>query len=130
MSVFRQILWMIVTIRLLGKQPKLPSCHESLVEYAAVLEIQYSRICANVGVARHRESAVMARGIVRLLGLIEAAEPLPSLLLVLRERHESQRSGQLPFHRPTPGACLSRAEAPIAHSVTGGLTSVVDIHEI
>jgi len=119
MSVFKQILWMIVTIRLLGNKPKLPSCRESLVEYAAVLEIQYSRICANVGVARHRESAVMARGIVGLLGLIEAAEPLPSLLLVLRERHESQRSGRLPFHRLTPGVSLTRGADTIALSATG-----------
>jgi len=39
-----------------------------------------------VGTERRREAAAIARRIVGLLGLTEAAEPLPRRLLVLVER--------------------------------------------
>jgi hypothetical protein len=86
MTVFQQVLWMIVNIRLLGKQPRLPLPQESLIQYAVALELQYSRICMRVGTARRREAAAIAWQIVGLLGLTEAAEPLPRRLLVLLER--------------------------------------------
>jgi hypothetical protein len=86
MTVFQQVLWMLLNIRVLGKQPRLPLPRESLIQYAVALELQYSRICMRVGTARRHEAAAIAWRIVRLLGLIEAAEPLPPRLLVLLER--------------------------------------------
>jgi hypothetical protein len=86
MTVFQQVLWMFVNIRVLGKQPRLPLPRESLIQYAVALELQYSRICMRVGTARRRETAAITWRIVGLLGLTEAAEPLPRRLLVLLER--------------------------------------------
>jgi hypothetical protein len=86
MTVFQQVLWMFVNIRVLGKQPRLPLPRESLIQYAVALELQYSRICMRVGTARRREAVAVAGRIVGLLGLTEAAEPLPPRLLVLLER--------------------------------------------
>ncbi len=86
MTVFQQVLWMFVNIRVLGKQPRLPLPRESLIQYAVALELQYSRICIRVGPARRHEAAAIAWQIVGLLGLTEAAEPLPRRLLVLLER--------------------------------------------
>ena len=86
MTVFQQVLWMFVNIRMLGKQPRLPLPRESLIQYAVALELQYSRICMSVGTARRREAAAIAWRIVGLLGLTEAAEPLPRRLLILLER--------------------------------------------
>jgi hypothetical protein len=86
MTVFQQVLWMLVNIRVLGKQPRLPLPRESLIQYAVALELQYSRICMRVGTVRRREAAAIAWRIVGLLGLTEAAEPLPRRLLVLLER--------------------------------------------
>jgi hypothetical protein len=34
MTVFQQVLWMFVNIRVLGKQPRLPLPRESLIQYA------------------------------------------------------------------------------------------------
>ena len=110
MTVFQQVLWMFVNIRLLGKEPRLPRSQETLIHYAAALEVQHCQISARLGVTRRRQAVATARRIIGLLGLTEAAEPLPPLLLVLLERHEGQGSGQLPFRRPTPGACLSRIQ--------------------
>jgi hypothetical protein len=92
MTVFQQVLWMFVNIRLLGKQPK-PLLRESMIQYAVALELQYSRICMRVGTARRREAADNARQIVGLLGLTEAAEPLPRRLLVLLERQSRSVRG-------------------------------------
>jgi hypothetical protein len=86
MTVFQQVLWMFVNIRVLGKQPRLPLHQESLIQYAVALELQYSRMCMRAGTARRREAADIAWRIVGLLGLIEAAEPLPRRLLILLER--------------------------------------------
>jgi hypothetical protein len=86
MTVFQQVLWMFVNIRLLGKQPRLPLLRESMIQYAVALELQYSRICVRAGTARRREAAAIAWRIVGLLGLTGAAEPLPRRLLVLLER--------------------------------------------
>ena len=92
MTVFQQVLWMLVNIRLLGKQPRLPLSGESLIQYAAALETQYSRICTHLGTARRCESTTIARRIVGLLGLTQAAEPLPPRLLGLLARHDRVRS--------------------------------------
>jgi hypothetical protein len=86
MTVFQQVLWMFVNIRVLGKQPRLPFPRESLIQYAVALQLQYSRICMRGGTARRREAAAIAWRIVGLLGLTGAAEPLQRRLLVLRER--------------------------------------------
>jgi hypothetical protein len=88
MTMFQQVLWMLVNIRLLGRQPKLPLSGESLIHYAAALEIQYSRICTHLGIARRREATAIAWRIIGLLGLTEAAEPLPPQLLGLLQRHD------------------------------------------
>ncbi len=86
MTVFQQVLWMFVNIRVLGKQPRLPLPRESLIQYAVALQLQYSCICTQLGMDRRREAAAIAWRIVGLLGLTEAAEPLPPRLLVLIER--------------------------------------------
>ncbi len=92
MNLFQQILWMIVKIRLLGRPPSLPLVGESLIHYAAVLELQYSRICEHLGPLRRHEVVDIARRIVGLLGLTQAAEPLPPQLLGLLARHDRLRS--------------------------------------
>ena len=43
MTIFQQVLWMFVNIRVLGKQPRSPLPRESLIQYAVALELQYSR---------------------------------------------------------------------------------------
>ena len=96
MTVFQQVLWMFVNIRLLSREPRLPLNQESLIHYAAALEIQYSRIWVQLGTARRREVATIAGGIVALLGLTQAAEPLPPKLLGLLARHDRVRSSHLP----------------------------------
>jgi hypothetical protein len=111
MTVFQQVLWMLVNIRLLGRHPTLPLAHESLIHYAAALEVQYSRICEHLGTVRRREAADIALGIIGLLGLIQAAEPLPTRLLILLERHESGRSCRFPFRRSTRCVCSSEIHA-------------------
>ena len=60
MTVFQQVLWMFVNIRVLGKQPRLPFPRESLIQYAVALQLQYSRICMRAGTARRREAADIA----------------------------------------------------------------------
>ena len=97
MTVFEQILWFLIQIRLLGRPPKLPIPRESLIHYAAVLEIQYSRICVQLGTARRREVVAIAGGIIALLGLTQAAEPLPPKLLSLLDRNQRARPA-----RPVP----------------------------
>jgi hypothetical protein len=77
MTLFQQVLWMTVNIRVLGKEPASPLYGRSLIQYAATLQLQYSRICTQVGSSRRREGLIVANGIIQLLGLIEAAEPLP-----------------------------------------------------
>lgn len=86
MSVLQQVLWMYVNLRVLGKQPRLPLSGESLIQYAAALEIQYSHICTHLGTRRRRDASAIALRIIDLLGLIEAAEPLPSRLLIMLDQ--------------------------------------------
>jgi hypothetical protein len=91
MIVFQQVLWMFVNIRMLGKEPRLALSHESLAQYAIALKLQYCRISMRLGTARRLEAVAIARRIVGLLGLTEAAEPLPPPLLNLLERHRSSK---------------------------------------
>jgi hypothetical protein len=86
MTAFQQVLWMYVNLRVLGKQPRSPLSGESLIQYAAALEIQYSRICVHLGLRRRRDASAIAARIIDLLGLIEAAEPLPSRLLTMLDQ--------------------------------------------
>jgi hypothetical protein len=89
MTVLQQILWMFVNIRVLGKEPRLPLSRENLIQYVVALELQYCRISMQLGTARRLEAIAIAGRLVRLLGLMEAAEPLPPPLLILLERHRS-----------------------------------------
>jgi hypothetical protein len=91
MTVFQQVLWMFVNLRVLGKQPRLPLSRENLVQYAIALELQYCRISTRLETARRLEAAAIAWRIVGLLGLTQAAEPLPPLLLILLERHRPSK---------------------------------------
>jgi hypothetical protein len=91
MTVFQQVLWMFVNIRLLGKQPNPSSPGESLIQYATALELQYCRICMRSS-AKRRERTALASAMVQILGLTEAAEPLPPWLLVLLDRHRRRLS--------------------------------------
>jgi hypothetical protein len=70
-----------------GKIARLPAQSDDLIRYAAVLELQYSRICTQHGIARRRQMAATAWRLIGLLGLTEAAEPLSPRLLMLLERH-------------------------------------------
>ena len=87
MTVFEQVLRTFVYIRVLGNQPTLPAPGDDLIRYAAALEVQYSLICKQSGIARRRQTAIIAWHLIELLGLTEAAEPLPPRLLVLLDRH-------------------------------------------
>jgi len=60
---------------------------DDLIRYAAALEVQYSRICTQPGIASRRQTATTAWQLIGLLGLTEAAEPLPPRLLILFDRH-------------------------------------------
>jgi hypothetical protein len=91
MTVFQQVLWMFVNIRVLGKKPRLPLSRETLAQYAIALELQYCRISMRLGTARRLEAVAIAWRIVGLLGLTEAAEPLPPPLLILLKRHRSSK---------------------------------------
>jgi len=73
MTVFEQVLWMFVNIRILGKQPRPPAYGDDLIRYAAALEVQYSPICKQSGIARRRQTAIIAWHLIELLGLTEAA---------------------------------------------------------
>jgi hypothetical protein len=87
MTVFEQVLRTFVYIRVLGKQPRLPAPGDDLIRYAAALELQYSRICTTLGMKPRHDAAAISGLIIGLLGLTEAAEPLPPRLLVLLARH-------------------------------------------
>jgi hypothetical protein len=61
MTVFQQVLWMFVNIRVLGRQPRLPLPRESLIQYAVALNLQYSRICIRLGTEHRHEAGAIAR---------------------------------------------------------------------
>ncbi|MGB8478580.1 MAG: hypothetical protein WCE63_07035 [Acidobacteriaceae bacterium] len=88
--VFDHILWMFVCLRLLGAEPSFPRPGDSLVQYVAALEIEYCRIRLVAGPAACCEAGELARHLIRILGLPQAAEPLPSALLPLLFRRLSR----------------------------------------
>ncbi|HET9100687.1 MAG TPA: hypothetical protein VFN62_09875 [Acidobacteriaceae bacterium] len=88
--VFKHILWMFVCLRLLGAEPAVPRLGDSLVQYAATLEIEYCRRRVTAGSTACREAGELAGHLIRLLGLPQAAEPLPPTLLPLLLRHSAK----------------------------------------
>ena len=81
--VFEHILWMFVCLRLLGSEPADPSPGMTLFAYAAELELQYCRLRSSAGATASSEARELTRNLIGVLGLPEAAEPLPSSLLPL-----------------------------------------------
>lgn len=90
--VFEHILWMFVCLRLLGSEPAAPSTGMTLFAYAAELEMQYCRLRVSAGAAASSEARELTRDLVGILGLSQAAEPLPPSLLQLLFRDAADRS--------------------------------------
>lgn len=88
--VFQHILWMYVCLRLLGSEPAVPLPGVTLFEYAATLEIQYCELRISAGASASREAREHAHDLIRMLGLPQAAEPLPPSLLPLLLRHPAK----------------------------------------
>ena len=88
--VFQHILWMYVCLRLLGSEPALPPPGVTLFEYAASLEIQYCQLRISAGAAASREARELTDNLIHMLGLPQAAEPLPPSLLPLLLRHAAK----------------------------------------
>lgn len=85
--IFQHILWMYVCLRLLGSEPVAPSPGVTLLEYAATLEIQYCRLRISTGAAASLSARELTHNLIHMLGLPQAAEPLPSSLMPLLLRH-------------------------------------------
>lgn len=81
--VFDHILWMFICLRLLGAEPSTPIPGDSLVHYAVALEIEYSQLRITAGAAACNEAGELARFLIHMLGLPQAAAPLPPALLPL-----------------------------------------------
>ena len=81
--VFEHILWMFACLRLLGSEPVNPSPGMTVFAYAAELELQYCRLRVSAGAAASSEARELTRDLVGILGLPQAAEPLPPSLLPL-----------------------------------------------
>ncbi len=89
--VFEHILWMFVCLRLLGSEPAAPTPDVTLCEYAAELELQYFRLRISAGAAASRQARELTRNLIGILGLPQAAEPLPPSLLPLLFRDATDR---------------------------------------
>ena len=89
--VFEHILWMFVWLRLLGSEPVNPSPGMTVFAYAAELEFQYCRLCVSVDSAASRQARELTRDLIGILGLPQAAEPLPPSLLPLLFRDVADR---------------------------------------
>jgi hypothetical protein len=70
-----------VDVRLLGNEPASPSPGMTLFAYAAELEIQYCRLRVSTGADASREARELTLDLIGILGLPQAAEPLPPSLL-------------------------------------------------
>jgi len=81
--VFEHTLWIFICLRLLGVEPAVPKPGDSLVQYAAALEIEYCRLRITAGASACLEAGELARLLIRMLGLPQAATPLPPALLPL-----------------------------------------------
>ena len=89
--VFEHILWMFVCLRLLGSEPADPSPGMTLFAYAAELELQYCRLGSSAGTAASSQAREITRDLIGILGLPQAAEPLPPSLLPLLFRDAADR---------------------------------------
>ena len=58
--VFDHILWMFICLRLMGGDPPTPSPEDSLVQYAAALEIEYCQLRISAGTTACREAGELA----------------------------------------------------------------------
>jgi hypothetical protein len=83
MTVFQQVLWLFVNIRMLGREPEAPLQFETLTDYTVALRGQYWAICRQSGFKKCCEAEALSRAIIKLLGLVDAARPLPPRLLTL-----------------------------------------------
>jgi len=94
MTVFEHVLWMLLNLRLLGREPRQPRGRERLIDYAVALQLEYSRTCAQADAAPCHSTEV-ARRLIDLIGLAAAAEPLPRHLLPMLQRHLQERAPDL-----------------------------------
>ena len=89
--VFGHMLWLFVCLRLLGCEPAAPSPGMTLFAYAAELELQYCRLRSSAGATASSEARELTRDLIGILGLPQAAEPLPPSLLPLLCRDAADR---------------------------------------
>jgi len=89
--LFEHILWMFMCLRLLGGEPANPSPGMTVLAYAAQLELQYCRLRISAGVVASSEATELTRDLIGIVGLLEAAEPLPPSLLPLLFRDAADR---------------------------------------
>jgi hypothetical protein len=68
---------------MLGGEPEAPLQFETLIDYTVALRVQYWAICRQSGFKKCCEAEALSRRIIQLLGLIDAAQPLPPRLLTL-----------------------------------------------
>jgi hypothetical protein len=93
MTVLQQVLWLFVNIRMFGGEPEAPLQFETLTDYTVALRVQYWAICRQSGFKKCCESEALSRGIIQLVGLVDAARPLPPRLLTLATGSFDQPGG-------------------------------------
>jgi hypothetical protein len=96
MTVFQQVLWLFVSIRMLGGEPEAPLQFETLTDYTVALRVQHWTICRQSGFKKCCEAEALSRGIIQLLGLVDAARPLPPRLLTLATGSFDRAGGPVP----------------------------------
>jgi hypothetical protein len=78
---------------MLGGEPEMPLQSETLIDYTVALRVQYWAICRQSGFKKYYEAEALSRRIIRLLGLVDAARPLPPRLLTLATRSLDKSGG-------------------------------------
>jgi hypothetical protein len=96
MRVLQQVLWLFVNIRMLGGEPEAPLHIETLIDYTVALRVQYWAICRQSGFKKGCEAEALSRRIIQLLGLVDAARPLPARLLTLAAGSFDHLRGPVP----------------------------------
>ncbi|MDP9050325.1 MAG: hypothetical protein M3O31_06300 [Acidobacteriota bacterium] len=96
MTVFQQVLWLFINIRMLGGEPEAPLQFETLTDYTVALRVQYWAISRQSGFKECCEAEALSRRIIQLLGLVDAARPLPPRLLTLAAGSFNQPGGPAP----------------------------------
>lgn len=87
--VYEHVLWMLVCLRLLGSE-LLPLAHgDTLLSYAARLEVQYCRARLAAGPVASQQAQELTRALIHFLGVPQAAGSLPPALLALLLRHRT-----------------------------------------